>query len=110
MYALFTLTQYLLLGRSSTPVKEGTLHRAWPHISLLAKLHLAGLVPLLLLNRLVLPAVYPRLEFLPLMLTSVYCAVGLLASFLVYVWINAAWLMEERLVHEEQMAEDEYIG
>ncbi len=66
------------------------------------------LVPLLLLNRLVLPAVYPRLEFLPLMLTSVYCAVGLLASFLVYVWINTAWLMEERLVHEEQMAEDEY--
>lgn len=38
--------------------------------------YLCGLVPLYLLTQLLLPLVLPQLEFLPLLLTSAYCAVG----------------------------------
>ncbi|VDD83056.1 unnamed protein product [Mesocestoides corti] len=107
-YLLYTLSHYLLLGRSSTPVSSGRLHSLWPIISVLAQVHLIGLFPLLLANRLLLPYVFPRLEFLPLMLVSVYCAVGLLTAFFVYVWINLSWLLEERLADKEAEAENEY--
>lgn len=42
------------------------------------------------------------------MTTSVYCAVGLVAGFVVYVAINVAWLTEEKAAVEEEVAEDEY--
>ena len=38
--------------------------------------YLCGLVPLYLLTQLLLPLMLPQLEFLPLLLTSAYCAVG----------------------------------
>ena len=38
--------------------------------------YLCGLVPLYLLTQLLLPLVLPQLEFMPLLLTSAYCAVG----------------------------------
>ncbi|KAL5112210.1 putative dolichyl pyrophosphate Glc1Man9GlcNAc2 alpha-13-glucosyltransferase [Taenia crassiceps] len=107
-YLLYTLTQYFLLGRSSNPVTGGLLFTLWPHLTNLALVHLLGLIPLLLANRIFLPRVYPHLEFLPLMLTSVYCAVGLLAAFFVYVWINFVWFLAEKQAEEEDEAESEF--
>ncbi|VDM34702.1 unnamed protein product [Hydatigera taeniaeformis] len=105
-YLVYSLTQYLLLGRSSSPVTRGLLFTFWPQLTGLARVHLLGLIPLLLVNRVFLPLVYPHLEFLPLMLTSVYCAVGLLLAFLVYVWINFVWLRAEKETEMEDETEN----
>jgi len=43
---------------------------------LAAAVFLAGLLPLYVLTQAVLPRLMPQLEFLPLMLTSVYCTIG----------------------------------
>ncbi|VDK34295.1 unnamed protein product [Taenia asiatica] len=107
-YLLYTLTQYFLLGRSSNPVTGGRLFTLWPHLTSLARVHLLGLIPLLLASRILLPYAYPHLEFLPLMLTSVYCAVGLLVAFLVYVWINFVWFWVEKQTEVEDEAENEF--
>lgn len=42
------------------------------------------------------------------MLTSVYCAVGLLAAFFVYVWINLVWFLAEKQAEVEDEAENEF--
>ncbi|KAM7539550.1 hypothetical protein Aperf_G00000042565 [Anoplocephala perfoliata] len=107
-YMLYTLVQYLYLGRSSTPVKRGLLAKYWPLLTNLGGIHLLGLIPLFLTTRILLPLLYPRLEFLPLMLTSVYCAVGLLVAFFIYTWINFSWMWDEKLAREEEEMEDVY--
>lgn len=107
-YLLYTLTQYLLLGRSSNPVTGGLLSTLWPELTSLARIHLLGLIPLLAVNRILLPRVYPHLEFLPLMLTSVYCAVGLLVAFLVYIWINFVWFWREKQAEVEDEGENQF--
>nr|CDS28307.1 dolichyl pyrophosphate Glc1Man9GlcNAc2 [Hymenolepis microstoma] len=105
-YLLYTLVQYLLLGRSSIPVSNGFLAKYWHHFTVLGKIHLLGLIPLLLLTRIALPLLYPRLEFLPLMMVSVYCAVGLTVSFFIYTWINFSWMREEKLAKLQEEMED----
>ncbi|KAL5970146.1 putative dolichyl pyrophosphate Glc1Man9GlcNAc2 alpha-13-glucosyltransferase [Taenia solium] len=107
-YLLYTLTQYFLLGRSSNPVTGGRLFTLWPHLTSLARVHLLGLIPLLLATRILFPYAYPHLKFLPLMLTSVYCAVGLFVAFLVYVWINFVWFWVEKQTEVEDKAENEF--
>ncbi|VUZ47008.1 unnamed protein product [Hymenolepis diminuta] len=107
-YLLYTLVQYVLLGRSSIPVKDGLLVKYWRHLTILGRIHLFGLIPLLFVTRIALPLLYPRFEFLPLMMTSIYCAVGLLVSFFIYTWINFSWMWNEKLVKEEEEMEDAY--
>ncbi|KAM3172358.1 hypothetical protein ACTXT7_014705 [Hymenolepis weldensis] len=107
-YLLYTLVQYILLGRSSIPVKDGFLAKYWRHLTILGRIHLFSLIPLLFVTRIALPLLYPRFEFLPLMMTSIYCAVGLLVSFFIYTWINFSWIWNERLAEEEEKMEDAY--
>ncbi|VDN44512.1 unnamed protein product [Dibothriocephalus latus] len=90
-YLAFTAAQYSLPGRMSPLVYTGLLGRCWPLLSSLASLHLLGLLPLLVAVRLFLPLRYPTYQFLPLMLTSVYTAVGLFGAFLVYIYVNLQW-------------------
>ncbi|VDO06583.1 unnamed protein product [Rodentolepis nana] len=105
-FLLYTLVQYLLLGRSSTPVSKGFLAKYWPHLTVLGKMHLLGLIPLLFITRIALPLFYPRLEFLPLMMVSVYCAVGLIVSFFIYTWINFSWMWDEKVAKLEEEIEN----
>ena len=60
-----------------------TFRRLHPEFALSGaeKLYLAGLVGHFLVAEVLLPIFLPRMEFLPLVLYSVYCAVGVLYSF-----------------------------
>ncbi|CAH8586553.1 unnamed protein product [Schistosoma rodhaini] len=51
-------------------------------------LHLWGLILLFIFTKIILPLTYlgQRLPYLPLMLTSVYTAIGLFCSFLIFIW------------------------
>lgn len=44
------------------------------------------------------------------MLVSVYCAIGLLSAFLVYIWINTVWMVEERKARKISELEEEEKG
>ncbi|KAL7063315.1 hypothetical protein AAHC03_0985 [Spirometra sp. Aus1] len=101
-YLAFAVAQYSLLGRMSPLVYTGLLGRCWPALSTLACIHLLGLLPLFAVVRLLLPMLYPAYPFLPLMLTSVYTAVGLFGAFLVYVYVNLQWTF----AHTETRAND----
>ncbi|VDM00136.1 unnamed protein product [Schistocephalus solidus] len=90
-YLAFTVAQYSLLGRMSPLVYTGLLGRCWPVLSSLACVHLLGLLPFLVFVRVFLPLRYPAYQFLPLMLTSVYTAIGLFGAFLVYIYVNMQW-------------------
>lgn len=59
-----------------------------PLLSGLESVYILGLVPLFVFENVILPllGLNTRLPFLPLMLTSVYCAVGVLYFWLKYYW------------------------
>ncbi len=87
-------------------MKWALLGVLWPRLFVpLARAHLAGLIPCLLATRILLPLWWPHLSFLPLLITSVYCSVGLTIAFLVYIWINVEWLLVAR--EEVQMVDEE---
>ena len=51
-----------------------------PALTPLSKVYLLGLVPLFLYSEIISNVVPTKYEFLPLMLTSIYCAVAILLS------------------------------
>ena len=55
-------------------------------------LYLGGLVPLFITTDFVLPIFFPKMEFFPLMLTSLYCAIGnFFCLFLAYLVVVARY-------------------
>ncbi|KAI8909663.1 glycosyl transferase [Gorgonomyces haynaldii] len=68
---------YYLASQSLIENQLGTLKLMW-----IERLYLLGFVPLFLVTEVLLPLYLPQLAFLPLMLTSVYCALGVVSSWL----------------------------
>ncbi|XP_069134127.1 dolichyl pyrophosphate Glc1Man9GlcNAc2 alpha-1,3-glucosyltransferase-like [Argopecten irradians] len=65
-----------------------------PLLSKLESVYVLGIVPLELFNSLGHPLLFRRLPFLPLMLTSVYCAIGV-----TYCWLKFYWLTFQEKYH-----------
>nr|CAX69398.1 asparagine-linked glycosylation 8 homolog (alpha-1,3-glucosyltransferase) [Schistosoma japonicum] len=64
---------------------QSTISHAFQRIG---RLHLWGLILLFIFTNIVLPLSYlgQRLPYLPLMLSSVYTAVGIFCSFVIFIW------------------------
>jgi alpha-1,3-glucosyltransferase len=76
--------------------------------SAMERAYLWGLVPLYLLTQAILPAVLPRMAFLPLALTSAYCTLGTLHAWrLCYAAVGRAVRQTEVEIEEEQEAHEE---
>ncbi|KAF2366157.1 Glycosyl transferase ALG6/ALG8 [Trinorchestia longiramus] len=86
LWLLYTLLCWRMLSLHWYPMDHHRLfHHGLPNIpltSLPQTLYLLGLLPLLLLQVLSLPS----LPFLPLLLTSLYCGLGLSWAFISYYW------------------------
>ncbi|CAH8564913.1 unnamed protein product [Heterobilharzia americana] len=72
-------------NKQQRQIKQSVLKRT---VQFIGSLHLWGLVLLFIFTKIIVPttSLGQRLPYLPLMLTSVYTAVGLFCSFLIFMW------------------------
>ncbi|CAH8601466.1 glycosyl transferase [Schistosoma haematobium] len=94
IYLAHTCIHWLILFRilpinvnSNNEKSKSGQSRSQHIIKKIGCLHLWGLTLLFMFTKIILPLTYlERLPYLPLMLTSVYTAIGLFCSFIIFLW------------------------
>ncbi|CAH8582501.1 unnamed protein product [Schistosoma bovis] len=95
IYLAHTCIHWLILFRilpinvnSNNEKSRSDKSRSQHIIQKIGCLHLWGLTLLFMFTKIILPLTYleQRLPYLPLMLTSVYTAIGLFCSFIIFLW------------------------
>ncbi|KAI9329557.1 glycosyl transferase [Obelidium mucronatum] len=82
---LYAITSSHYLADLTRPKGATKNSKSTLELSVLETLYLYGMVPVYIYSEILHPFVFPQgtLQFLPLMLVSVYCAVGVLYSFII---------------------------
>jgi len=77
-----------MLKCSALLFRDSGSNTSLPLISMLESLYLLGIIPLELYNSVIhhMLGLSSRLPFIPLLLTSVYCAVGVTYCWLTFYW------------------------